>query len=101
MQMQMFARISKHRKAMGSGPRDSGPWDPGTLGPRMQEPPQSLKIWLSTPPPLKFKRETPGPPSKFKSRTPGLPSKVKNGTLIIKFLHFLTYYIPDKYIFII
>ena len=30
MQMQMFARISKHRKAMGSGPRDSGPWEPGT-----------------------------------------------------------------------
>ena len=84
--MQMFARISKHRKAMGSGPRDSGPWDPGT---------QDAGA------PSKFKNEIPGPPSKFKSRTPGLPSKVKNGTLIIKFLHFLTYHIPDKYIFII
>ena len=99
MQMQMFARISKHRKAMGSGPRDSGPWDPGTQDAGA---PSKFKnmTWYS-PPPLKFKRETPGPPSKFKSRTPGLPSKVKNGTLIIKFLHFLTYYIPDKYIFII
>ena len=43
MQMQMFARISKHRKAMGSGPRDSGL---GTLGPRMQDPLQSLKVEL-------------------------------------------------------
>ena len=48
---------------MELGPRDSGPWDPGT-----REPPQSLKVGPGTP--LKFKSETLGPPSKFKSGTP-------------------------------
>ena len=52
-------------------------------------------------PPSKFKSGTPGPPSKFKSRTPGPPSKFKSGTLIIIFLHCLTYFILDKYIHII
>ena len=52
----------------------------GTLGP-----PQSLKVGPGTP--LKFKSGTPGPPSKFKS-----------GTLIIRFLHCLTYFVLDKYI---
>ena len=50
MQMQMFARISKHRKAMGSGPRDSEPWDPGTQDAGA---PSKFKnmTWYSPPPP--------------------------------------------------
>ena len=49
--------------------------------------------------PLKFKSGTSEHPSKFKSRTPGPPSKFKSGTLIIIFLHCLTYFVLDKYIY--
>ena len=67
-------------KALGLG--YSGLWDPG---PRTRDLPQSLKVGPRTP--LKFKSGTPGPSSKFKS-----------GTLLI-FLHCLTYYVLDKYIY--
>ena len=40
-----------------------------------------------------------GPPSKFKSGTPRPPSKFKSGTVIIIFLHCLTYFVPNKYIY--
>ena len=51
-----------------SGTRTLGP---GTSGPAIRDPPQSLKVgpWN----PLKFESGTPGPPSKFKSRIPGSP----------------------------
>ena len=75
---QMFDKI-RHGVKVGPGPRD---------------PPQSLKVGPGTP--LKFKSGTLGPPSKFKSRTPGPPSKFKSGTLIITFLHCLTYFVLDK-----
>ena len=61
----------------------SGTRTPG-LGTR--DPRKSLKVAPETP--LKFKSGTPGPPSKFKS-----------GTLIIKFLHCLTYFVLDKYVY--
>ena len=48
--------------------------------------------------PSKFKMG-PGTPLKFKSGTPGPPSKFKSGTLIIIFLHCLTYFVLDKYIY--
>ena len=60
-------------------------------------PPQSLKVGPGTP--RKFKSGTPGPPSKFKSRTPGPPSMFKSGTIIIFFLHCLTHFVLDKYIY--
>ena len=66
------------------------------VGPRTRDPPQSLKAGPGTP--LKFKSGTPGPPPKFKSGTPGPPSKFKSGTLIIIFLHCVTYFVLDKYI---
>ena len=50
-------------------------------------------------PQSKFKSGTPGLPSKFKSRTLGPPSKFKSGTLIIIFLHGLTYFVLDKYVY--
>ena len=74
---------------VGPGPRNAGP---GT-----RDPPQSLKVGPGTP--LKFKSGTPGLPSKSKSRIPGPPSKFKNGTLIKIFLHCLTYFVLDKYIY--
>ena len=40
-----------------------------------------------------------GPPSKFKSGTPGPSSKFKIGTLMIVFLHCLTCFVLDKYIY--
>ena len=49
---------------------------------------------------LKFKSGTPGPPSIFESKTPGPTSKFKSGILILIFLHCLTYYVLDKYIYI-
>ena len=61
-------------------------WHGVKVGPGPRDPPQSLKVGPGTP--LKFKSGTPGPPSKFKS-----------GTLIIIFLHCLTYFVPDKYIY--
>ena len=70
-----------HGVKVRPGPRDPGPRDPGT-----RNPPQSLKVGRETP--LKFKSGTPGPPSKFKS-----------GTLIIIFLHCLTYFVLNKYIY--
>ena len=79
-----------HGVKVGPALRDPRPQDPG--------PPQSLKVGPGTP--LKFKSGTPGPPSKFKSRTPGPPSKFKSGTLEIIFLHRLTYFALDKYIYI-
>ena len=57
-------------------------WD---QDPGIRFPQQSLKVGPKTP--LKVKSGTPGPPPKFKS-----------GTLIILFLHCLTYYVLDKYI---
>ena len=68
-----------------------------TLGPETRDPPQSLKVGPGTH--LKFKSGTPGLPSKFESGTPGPLSKFKSGTLIIIFLHCLTYFVLDKYIF--
>ena len=59
---------------------------PGPRDLRTRDPPQSLKVRPETS--LKFKSGTPGPPSKFKS-----------GTLIIIFLHCLTYFVLDKYIY--
>ena len=47
----------------------------------------------------KFKIGTPGPPSKFKSGTPRPPAKFKSGTFVIIFLHCLTYFVLDKYIY--
>ena len=79
----MFDKI-RHGVKVGPGPRDLGTRDP----------PQSLKVGPGTL--LKFKSGTLGPPSKFKSRTPGPPSKFKSGTLIITFLHCLTYFVLDK-----
>ena len=67
------------------------------VGPGPRDPPQSLKVGPGTL--LEFKNGTPGPPSKFKSRIPGPPSKFKSGTLIIIFLHCLTYFVLDKYIY--
>ena len=69
------------------------------VGPGLRDPPQSLKVGPGTP--LKFKSGTPGPPSKFKIRNPAPPSKFKSGTLKIIFLHRLTYFVLDKYIYII
>ena len=68
---------------VGPGPQDPGPQDPGTrdLG-------SPSKFKSGTRDPLKFKSGTPGPPSKFKS-----------GTLIIIFLHCLTYFVLGKYIY--
>ena len=65
-----------HGVKVGPGPRD----------PAIRDPPQSLKVG-------------PGAPLKFKSGTPGPPSKFKSGTLIIIFLHCLTYFVLDKYIY--
>ena len=81
--------ISKTRAWCKSGTR--------TPGPGIRDPPQSLKVGPGSP--LKFKSGTPGPPSKFKSRIPGPPSKFKSGTFIIIFLHCLTYFVLDKYIY--
>ena len=64
-------------------------------GPR--DPPQSLKVGPGNP--LKFESGTPRSPLKFKSRIPEPPSKFKSGTLIITFLHCLTYFVLDKYIY--
>ena len=61
-------------------------WHGVKVRPGPRDPPQSLKVRPETP--LKFKSGTPGPPSKFKS-----------GTLIIIFLHCLTYFVLDKYIY--
>ena len=61
-------------------------WHGVKVGPGPRDPPQSLKVGPGTP--LKFKSGTPGPPSKFKS-----------GTLIIIFLHCLTYFVLDKYMY--
>ena len=79
---------------MGPRPRDPGPRDAGTWDP---EPPQSLKVGLGTS--LKFKGGSPGPPSKSKSRTPGPTTKFKSEALLIIFLHCLTYFVLDKYIY--
>ena len=68
-------------------------WD---QDPETRDPPQSLKVGPGTP--LKFQGRTSGPRSKFKSKTLGLPSKFKIGTFII-FLHCLTYFVLDKYIY--
>ena len=70
-----------------------------TLGPQTRDPPQSLKAGSGTP--LKFKSKIPEPPSKFRSGTPLPPSKFKSGTLIIIFRHCFTYFVLDKYIYII
>ena len=71
-------------------------WCKSDQDPMTRDPPQSLKVGPKTP--LKFKSGTPGSPSKFKSGTPGPSSKLKSGTLIIIFLHCLTYFVLDKYI---
>ena len=89
-----FSHCTKNGHGVKVGP---GPRDLGKLGYGTRDPPQSLKLGPGTP--LKFKSGTPGPPPKFKSETPGPPSKFKNGTLIIIFLHCLTYYVPDKYMY--
>ena len=68
---------------MGPGSRDPGPRDAETRDPG---------------PFSKFKSGT-GNPLKFKSGTPGPPSKFKSETLIIIFLHCLTYFVLDKYIY--
>ena len=68
--------FTRHGVEVGPGPRNLGTRDP----------PQSLKVGPRTP--LKFKSGTPGPPSKFKS-----------GTLKIIFLHCLTYFVLDKYMY--
>ena len=68
---------------VGPGPQDPGPRDPETRDPG---PPQSLIVGPGTP--LKIKSGAPGPISKFKS-----------GTLIIIFLHCLTYFVLDKHIY--
>ena len=68
-----------------------------TPGPGTQDPTQWLKMGHGTP--LKFKSGTPGPLSKFKSGTPGHPTKFKSGTFIMIFLHYLTYFVLDKYIY--
>ena len=75
-------------------------WHGVKVGPGLRDPgpPQSLKVGPGIP--LKFKSGTPGPPSKFKSRTSGPPSKFKSRTLKIIFLHRLTYFVLDKYIYI-
>ena len=67
------------------------------MGPGPQDLPQSLKVGPRNP--LKFKNGTPGHPSNLKNRTPGPPSKFKSGTLIIIFLHCLTYFVLEKYIY--
>ena len=72
--------------------------EPRDPGPRTSPLSQSLEVGPGTL--LKCKNRTPGPPSKFKSGTPGLPSKFKSGTLIITYLHCLTYFVLDKYIYI-
>ena len=74
------------------GTQDPGPQNPGT-----RDPTQSLKVVPGNP--LTFKSGTPGPPPKFESVTTGPPSKFKSGTLIIIFLHCLTYFVLDKYIY--
>ena len=56
------------------------------VGPGPRDPPQSLKVG-------------PGTTLKFKSGTPGLPTKFKSGTFIMIFLHYLTYFVLDKYIY--
>ena len=61
-------------------------WHGVKVGPGSRDPPQNLKVGPGTP--LKFKSRTPGPPSKFKSRT-----------LMIIFLHCLTYFVLGKYIY--
>ena len=72
---------------MGPGPGNPAPRSP-------------LKVYKwDAGPPLKFKGGTPGPSSKFKGRIPGPPSKFKSGTLIIVFLHCVTYFVLDKYIY--
>ena len=71
-------KLTEYRHGVKVGP---GPWIPGPNDP-----------------PSKFKSGTPGPPSKFKGRAPGPPSKFKSGTLVITFLHCLTYLVLDKYI---
>ena len=75
--------VSKERNGVkvGPGPQDREPRNSGTL-----EFPQSLKVEPETP--LKFKSGTPEPSSKFKS-----------GTLKVIFLHCLTYFVLDKYIY--
>ena len=84
----------RHGVKVGPGPQNLAPQDAGTKDPRS---PQSLKMGPGTP--LKFKSGTPGLPSKFKSGTPGPPLKFKSGTLVITFLHCLTYFVLDKYIY--
>ena len=81
-----------HGVKVGLGLQNLGSRDSGT-----RDPPQSLKVGPGTS--LKFKRGMPRPPSKFKSGTPGPSSKFKSGTLIIIFLHCLTYFVLDKYIY--
>ena len=88
--------VEWHGVKAGPGPQDPGPRDPrppskfksGSQepGPRDPRPPQNLKVGPRNP--LKFKSGTRGPPSKFKS-----------GSLIIIFLHCLTYFVLDKYVY--
>ena len=84
----------RHGVKVGPGPHYLGLTDSGS---RDWEPPQSLKVGPGTS--IKLKSETSGPPSKFRSRTPGPHSKFKSGTPIIIFLHCLTYFVLDKYVY--
>ena len=84
----------RHGVKVGLGSRDLAPQDAGTQD---SGPPQSLKVGPGTP--LKVKSGTPGLPSKIKNGAPGPPSKFKSGTLVIIFLHCLTYFVLDKYIY--
>ena len=69
-----------HGVKVGPGPLDPGPQNPGT-----RNPPQSLDVG-------------PGNPLNFKSGSPGPPSKFNSGTLIVIFLHCLTYCSRQMYI---
>ena len=72
-----------HGVKVRPGPQDPGSRDPGTWDPG---------------PTLKFKSGARDPP-KVKGGTPGPPSKFESGTLIIIFLHCLTYFVLNKYIY--
>ena len=77
----IFTKCNGHGVKKRPGPRDFETRDPGPGTP------------------LKVEKWHPGPSSKFKSRTPGPPLKFKSETLVIIFLHCLTYFVLDKYIY--
>ena len=93
--------VSKHVRSCYTGLLRHGvkvvPGGLGAVGPGTRQPNQDLKVGRKTP--LKFESGTPGLPSKFKSRTPGPTSKFKSWTPIMIFLHCLTYFVLDKYVY--